>query len=312
MQTPESPWRRIDAAGGDKPLINKPNHQESKMNTVTRIIAASIFAVLSTLGLHNTAKADPVWNQIQKTGKIVCGAIPNDPLGSWIDPKTHKWEGYEIDLCREISADLSKAMGKKITPEFRETTWATVVLDIQSRKIDIWPGMSATPDREKALSMIGPMYDLAFCTVNRKGFDVGQNWNDFNNPKVRIATITGTSIETAFKKFAPNATQLTFSGLSEVALAVQSGRADVMGTDALRCLNILKSTPQVFGRVVFPKPFKSIGSSAGLIKGTDKLSPWLTQWTAQHRANDAIKSIFVKVMDKAGFDTSIIPPELKF
>ncbi len=282
------------------------------MKAFTKIIAAPVFAVITVFTMHTEAKADAVWDQIQETGKIVCGAIPNDPLGSWIDPQTRKWEGYEIDLCRGIAKGLSTDMGKTITPEFRETTWATIVLDIQSRKIDIWPGMSATPEREKALSMIGPMYDLAFCTVNHKGFDVGQNWSDFNNPKVRIATITGTSIETAFKKFAPNATQLTFPGLSEVALAVQSGRADVMGTDALRCLNILKSTPEVFGQVVFPKPFKSIGSSAGTIKGSDKLTAWLTKWTTQNRADDGIKNIFVKVMGNAGFDTSIIPPELKF
>src|SRR5665213_359202 len=244
---------------------------EKVMRTLTKLFTALPFClVMSSFAMNGEAKADPVWDQIHQTGKIICGAIPNDPLGSWIDPKTQRWEGYEIELCRAIAKDLSSAMGKPISPEFRETTWATVVLDIQSRKIDIWPGMSATEERKKALSMIGPIYDLAYCAVDRKGFDVGQNWNDFSKPTVRIATITGTSIETAFKTFAPNANNLTFPGLSEVTLAVQSGRADAMGTDALRCLNILKTSPDVFGKVVFPKPYKSIGSSAGLIKGSDK------------------------------------------
>ena len=59
-------------------------------------------------------------------------------------------------------------MGRKIVPEFRETGWKTIVLDIQANKIDIWPGMSATPERQKALSMIGPMYGLSFCGVPSK------------------------------------------------------------------------------------------------------------------------------------------------
>lgn len=283
------------------------------MRTLSNLFIAVPFCLaVSTIAVSGAAKADPVWDQIQQTGKIVCGAIPNDPLGSWIDPKTQRWEGYEIELCRSIAKDLSTTMGKPITPEFHETTWATVVLDIQSRKIDIMPSMSATDERKKALSMIGPIFDLAFCAVNRKGFDVGQNWADYSKPTVRIATITGTSIETAFKEFAPKANNLTYPGLSEVTLAVQSGRADAMGTDALRCLNIVKSSPDIFGKVVFPKPYKSIGSSSGLIKGSDKLSAWLTDWAKRSRADNTVKNIFLKLMDTAGFDTSVIPPELTF
>lgn len=282
------------------------------MKVLAKLIALSALTLIIAFAMHNEARADDVWDHIQSTGKIVCGAIPNDPLGSWIDPKTHNWEGYEIDLCRDIAKGLSTTMGKTITPEFRETTWATVVLDIQSRKIDLWPGMSATEARKKALSMIGPMYDLAYCTVNRKGFDVGKKWSDLNTPKVRIATVSGTSIETAFKKFAPDATHMTFKDLSEVQLSVQSGHADMMGSDALRCLNIMKTAPNVFGRVVFPEPYRSIGSSAGLILSSDKFSAWLTKWVAENRTNANIKKVFVKVMDNAGFDTGIIPPELTF
>ena len=204
---------------------------KSSVSLTSMILAAGI-----SLAGAGVAYADPVWDRIESSGSIVCGAIPNDPVGSWYDRPTGQWEGYEIDLCRAIAADLSTEMGKEIKPEFRETSWKTVVLDIQSNKIDIWPGMSATPEREKALSMIGPMYGLAFCGVTSKSFTFDGTWEGLNKPEVRVATVTGTSLETAFKTFAPNATHVTLTEYAEVTLAVQSGRADIMGADALRCL----------------------------------------------------------------------------
>src|SRR5262249_51702479 len=148
----------------------------------------------------------------------------NDPIGSWVERSSGQWQGYEIELCKAIATDLSKDMGKTITPEFKETSWKTVVLDIQAEKIDIWPGMSATPEREKALSMIGPMYVLTFCGIPNKNFQSGKTWESLNKQGVRIATVIGTSVETAFKKLAPNATHITLTGYDEVTLAVQSGR----------------------------------------------------------------------------------------
>lgn len=258
------------------------------------------------------AIADPVWDRIQSSGSIVCGAIPNDPVGSWEDRTTGQWEGYEIDLCRAIARDLSTEMGREIKPDFRETSWKTVVLDLQSNKIDIWPGMSATPEREKALSMVGPMYGLAFCGVTSKSFKSDGTWDSLNKPEVRIASVTGTSIETAFKKFAPKAAHVTLAEYAEVALAVQSGRADIMGADALRCLNVHKNAGHVFGDIVFPAPVQSMGSSAGLIKAADLLTPWLKKWSEEKQASGEVKAIFVKVLQNAGFDTSIIPPEVQF
>lgn len=256
--------------------------------------------------------ADPVWDRIQSSGSIVCGAIPNDPVGSWEDRKTGQWEGYEIDLCRAIARDLSREMGREIKPQFRETSWKTVVLDLQSNKIDLWPGMSATPEREKALSMVGPMYGLAFCGVTGKSFKSDGTWESLNKPEVRVATVTGTSLETAFKKFAPKATHITLSEYAEVTLAVQSGRADIMGADALRCLNVHKNASNAFGDIVFPTPVQSMGSSAGIIRAADRLTPWLKKWSEEKQASGEVKDIFIKVLQNAGFDTSIIPPEVQF
>lgn len=280
------------------------------MKFTTRLMLATACAGLPALA--GAALADPVWDRIESTGTITCGAIPNDKIGSWIDSATGQWEGYEIDLCRAIAADLGKEMGKELKIEFRETGWKTVVLDLQAQKIDIWPGMSATEQRKQALSMVGPMYDLAFCAMDGKGAQVGKTWADLNAPEIRIATVTGTSVESAFKKMAPKAQHITLSEYSEITLAVQSGRADVMGADVLRCLNVMESAPNVFNSVFFPTPIEAMGSSAGVLKSTDKLTPWLTEWATAHKADGSIRQIFMSVLEKAGYDTANVPAEVQF
>lgn len=279
----------------------------NKNNNLRALMLASAIAVAGT-----AASADPVWDRIEASGRIVCGAIPNDKIGSWEDRATGQWEGYEIELCRAVASDLSAEMGKEITPEFRETSWKTVVLDLQSGKIDLWPGMSATEERKKALSMVGPIYDLAFCGVTGEGFERGATWESLNDPAVRIATVTGTSVETAFKEAAPNATHISLAEYAEVTLAVQSGRADVMGADILRCVNVRSAAPDAFGEIVIPEPVKSLGSSAGIHKDADKLSPWLAAWAEEERKSGAVNEIFMKAFTAAGVDTANLPPEVKF
>jgi len=279
-----------------------------KISSTITMAALGLISVVAT----GTAGADPVWDRIYTSGSLVCGAIPNDPVGSWEDRQTGQWEGYEIDLCRAMARDLTQTMGRAVKPVFRETSWKTIVLDLQSNKIDIWPGMSATPEREKALTMVGPMYGLAFCGVTSKSFQSDGTWESLNDPKVRISTVTGTSIETAFKRFAPKATHITLTEYAEVALAVQSGRADLMGGDVLRCMNVHQNAANIFGSVIFPTPIQAMGSSAGVIKAADRLGPWLQQWSDEKQASGEVKAIFMKVLQRAGFDTGNIPPEVQF
>ncbi len=273
---------------------------------------AALALATGVAALGTAASADPVWDRIEASGKIVCGAIPNDRIGSWEDRGTGQWEGYEIELCRAIAADLSEEMGKEITPEFQITSWGTIVLDVQSGKIDIWPGMSATEERKKALSMVGPIYELAFCGVRSRTFTGGETWESLNDPSVRIATVTGTSVETAFKQNAPNATHIGLAEFAEVALAVQSGRADIMGADILRCMALHDTARNTIGDILVPEPVVSLGSSAGVAKEAERLTEWLTAWAEEERASGGITEIFMHTLAVAGMDTSALPDGLSF
>lgn len=288
--------------------------------TASRCIAGLVAAVLVSGAVlfgssgHSAAQnTKPLWDKIYESGELVCGAIPSNPIGSYKVGTSGEYEGYEINLCREIALDLSIAMKKQISLTLQETSWSTVVLDLQSGKVDLWPGMSVTPERMKAIDMAGPMYELAHCAVNRKGFTGLKTWSDYSKPSVRIASVTGTSDEKAARELAPEATILSFKETSEAILAIQAGRADAHVTNILTCLDILNKNPSVFGDVVIPTPVRTLPSSAGMRKdGDERFYKWLQAWAETSRANGKVRWLFYDAMQRAGFDTNKIPEGFSF
>ncbi len=275
--------------------------------------AAPAAFTLAILGTAPQANAAGIWDKVKESGILTCGAMAANPTGSWAVPGPAKYEGYEINLCRQIALELSKAMGKNIRIGYKETTWATVVLDLQTAKVDIWPGMSETPERLKAIDMAGPMYELQHCIVTRKGLTGLKTWKDFSKPDIKIATITGTSDEDAVRKLSPEATILSFKDRPASILAVQSGRADGFGTSAVTCLSILQKHQDVFGKVVFPEPLYGRPSSAGMRKdGDGRFHKFVNKWAKEARKNGTITWLLSDAFEKHGLDVANFPPGLKF
>lgn len=271
-------------------------------------IATSLLVAGST-----GAQPKPLWDKILESGELVCGAMPSSPLNSWKVDGPAVYEGYSINLCRQMAVDLSIAMKKYIDLKFRETTWSTVVLDLQAGKVDMWAGMSETEERKKAIDMAGPLYALAHCIVNKKDLAGLSTWEQYSRPEVRIAAVTGTTDEKAVRELAPKATLFSFKDNSEAILAVQAGRADGFGTNVLTCLDILKIAPAVFGEVVIPTPIRSLPSSAGMRKdGDGRFRKWVQQWAEESRASGKVRWLIMDAMKKAGFDIRRIPSGFAF
>ena len=285
------------------------------MHRSTRLKATTLVALVLVLSWASgrAAAAASLWDKISSSGELVCAAIPANPLGSWKLETTGEFVGYEINLCRQIATDLSSAMQKPVKLRLQESSWTTIVIDLQTGRADLWPGMSETPERLKAIDMVGPIYQLAHCAVDRKGLENLKTWTQYSSPSVRIAAITGTSDEKAARELAPKGTLLSFPDMAAATLAVQAGRADTLVTNLLSCLDILTRNPTVFGAVVIPAPKSSLGSSAGFRKdGDGRFGAWLKTWADESRANGTVQKLFYDAMARAGMDTSKLPTGFSF
>jgi polar amino acid transport system substrate-binding protein len=283
------------------------------MKAMTMLAAALGLATAVSVGGSAIAQTKNLWDKISESGTLTCGAMAAVPMNSWKVDGPTRYEGYSIGFCRELVRQLSTAMAKPIKLDFYETTFANVVLDLQSGKIDLWAGMSATEERKKALDMTGPMYDLAHCIVQRKGLGGLKTWADYSKPEIKISSATGTSDEKALQEMAPKATNLSFKENAAAILAVQSGRADGYVTNVLSCLRILKESPAVFGEIVVPTPVRSLPSAGGVRKdGDGRFFKFVDEWAARSRADGTVKAVMTDAIVKNGLDPAQLPAGFNF
>jgi polar amino acid transport system substrate-binding protein len=276
------------------------------------VVLAVCAVVVAVCGSAVAQTRQPIWDKIQSSGVMVAGVMIASQPGVWKDVRTANYKGFYVNFARAIAEDLSKAMGKTIRLEFVETTWASVVLDLQAAKIDLWSGMSVTPQRLQAIDMAGPMYELAHCYVNRKGLDGLKTWADYSKSEIKIATTIGTSDERAIKELSPNATHLGFKDEAQAMLAVQAGRADALGTSVLICLDIKKRNPEL-GRITFPTPVKSLPSSAGMRKdGDGRFHNFVQTWADKSRASGLTKKLIIDAVREAGLNPEELPGGFSF
>ena len=281
------------------------------MKTLAAVLVV-VVVVFASIGSGIAQTRTSIWDKIDSSGVMVAGVMVASQPGVWKDVATGTYKGFYVNIARAIAEALSKEMGKPIKLEFAETTWGSVVLDLQAAKIDFWSGMSVTPQRLQALDMAGPMYELAHCYVNRKGLEGLQTWADYSKPEIKLATTIGTSDERAIKELSPNATHLGFKDEAQAMLAVQAGRADALGTSVLVCLDIKKRNPDL-GRIVFPAPVKTLPSSAGMRKdGDGRFHKFVQAWAEKSRASGLTKKLIVDALRDAGLNPDELPGEFSF
>jgi polar amino acid transport system substrate-binding protein len=191
-------------------------------------------------------KGDSTWEQVKRTGKLRTGVFDFPPYYVF-DRSTRTWGGAFVEMAKDIASEMDVQL---------ETVevggWGAVVLELQSNRIDLHMGFQATPKRATAIDFAGPFYWMGWSMVNAKGLNA-KNWEDYNKPEMRVAVLMGSADDVILRKMAPRATRIELKELSQIVLAVSSGRADAFATTVLSSL-IAKSKNPGVGDFVIPAP----------------------------------------------------------
>jgi polar amino acid transport system substrate-binding protein len=157
--------------------------------------------------------------QIMKRGVLKVGMSTFVPWA--MKDKTGKLIGFEIDVARQLAAD----MGVKI--EFTPTKWAGIIPALLTGKFDvIVGGMSIRPDRNLKVNFSIP-YDYAgqSLAANKKLAAGFSRLEDFNRSDVVIAARLGSTAADAANRFLPNAQKKFFDDEAQVIQEVLNGKA---------------------------------------------------------------------------------------
>ncbi len=265
--------------------------------------AAIVSAAALALPAQAQQKTESTWDLVKRTGQVRMGVFEYPPY-FLRDKASGEWVGAMVEMGKDIANELKVKFVPVEVGGFGEA-----VLSLQAGKVDMNFGLQATPIRATAIDFAGPIYWIEWVTVNNPKFH-GKVWADYNKEEVKVAVMTGTSDELLLRKMAPKATRVEFKNISEVALAVSSGRADAFTTTVLASM-VMKTKNPGLGDFVNPTPRVALPGYIGLRSEDDqRWSKFLNRWAEwnillghnERRMKESLKSL--------GIDE--IPPTVSF
>jgi len=239
-----------------------------------QVIGAIALAV-SMMG--GAAHADSTIDQIRARGVLkIPGILNEDPYFNK-DPRTGEWRGFAIEMGR----DIAKTLGVKL--EVVESSWANSILDVQSGKVDMALGITATPVRAMSVSFSSPTYFNSFVIISAKKELEGLNWAQLNDPKYTFAVDLGSSQDLITQQYLPKANVLRFKTRDEAIVAVSTGKADGLVNTMLNGLVMTKKVPAL-GSVKVPTPVLSTPSVIAMNQNADpNFKAFVSAWAEYNR-----------------------------
>ncbi|MDE0111828.1 MAG: transporter substrate-binding domain-containing protein [Albidovulum sp.] len=237
---------------------------------------AIVFAAVAALGFGLSASAqdgESTWERIKRTGELRFAVFNYAPYFVK-DKETGDYGGALVEMANDVASEL-----KVDLVQVEVGGWSELVLAISTGKVDFAAGMQATPVRATSIDFAGPIYWIEWVTVNHPDFD-GKNWEDYNDPDVKVAVMTGTSDQLLLEKWAPRASQIQFKELSQIILAVSSGRADAFTTTVLSSMIAKEKNPGL-GTFNTPKPRAALPGYFGIRSEFDPRFKNFLNWWAE-------------------------------
>jgi polar amino acid transport system substrate-binding protein len=271
---------------------------------------AAILLLAGALANSPAVAASSTWDSIVGRGTVRVGVIPARPPYFW--QEDGKWVGFSAVMGEDLAKALSRKMGKDIRVEWVETSFTTIILDLQADKVDAFFGLSFSEERKKAVHLAGPLYSLPSVVLKAKGLEIGDRWADFDKPDVKVAVVMGTTDEQVARKMLPNAQIRALKGMGEAVLDVQSRNSSALVTTVLTGLGALKANKSL-GSMAVLQPTNDAPSYGGTRRdGDDRFGNFLQEWALAYRADGSAKKVIFSAMEKFGLDTSQLPAAVQF
>jgi len=184
-----------------------------------------IVVFLIITGFHSILIADALSSILDSKKLRVC--IWPEYYGiSYLDPRTQKLRGIDIDLAYELGKDLG------VNVVFVESSFATLIFDIQNKRCDIAMfAIGRTPLRLEQLALTTPHLASDIYAIATKSNRRIHQWEDIDKPDVIVAVAKGTYHVDIMKQRLLRAKLLIVDSFAAREQEVEAGRADVFMTD---------------------------------------------------------------------------------
>lgn len=174
-------------------------------------------------------------DRVLESGVLRVGTTGDFQPMTYLNPETDDYEGYYIDVVRDLAAD----MGVEI--EWIPTTWQDKVAGIAADRFDIATGASYNMGRARQGAFTHPIAVVGTVPLTlRENAGRFTSWEDINSPEVTVAVTLGTTFDEQAQVFFPDAQIVRPDSGARDYQELIAGRADVSITSNIEAGSLVQ------------------------------------------------------------------------
>ncbi|OCG03142.1 ABC transporter substrate-binding protein [Gilliamella sp. wkB112] len=244
----------------------------------------AIVALIGSLFTVNYAHADRL-DDIEKRGQIKIAVFDSNPPFGYVDEKTNKIVGLDVDYANAIA----KALNVKV--ELVPTNPANRIPLLTSQKADlIVANFTVTEERAKTVDFSLPYFATGQKFIARKG--VLKTTDDLKN--IRIGADKGTVMEITLREKYPSAKVISYDDTPFAFAALRNGVVQAITQDDAKLIGLLANVPEQQRADFEISPFSITKEyqAIGLPKGETRLKEKLNQILLKLEADGEAVTIY--------------------
>lgn len=222
-------------------------------------------ALLATALIPAIAMADRL-DDIKKAGVLRVAAFDGNPPFGFVDEKTHKIVGLDVDYANEVA----KRLGVKL--EITPTNPANRIPLLAANKVDlVFANFTITDERAKVIDFSVPYFASGQQFLAKKG--------TLKNPQqitsLRVGADKGTTMEATLRQKYPSAQVVLFDDTPFALAALRNGNVQAITQDGSKLVAILGALPDKDKYEIPPFSISEELEGVGVPKGETRLVAFL-------------------------------------
>ena len=222
------------------------------------VIMIALTSILTMSGCANDEKTD--WEYIKEKGTLVVGYDNAFAPMGFIDIKTGKDVGFDLDLANAVGEKLG------IEIELKPITWSTKELELKTNKIDlIWNGYTITPERQGMVDFTIPyMKNEQVVLINKKNADKYKTVEDMKGALTMAQTGSTAINAIEGNEFLKDNEVKTLNQNPMILLELQLGMVDVAVMDYVVAGYLLAQDTSTYSEVMLLEDSSLVGEEYGI------------------------------------------------
>jgi len=251
------------------------------------MIRITALVSLFTLSLAPAAAQADQIADIRKNGELVCGVLGTDEPESFVDPKTRKIIGYDVDLCEAIARKLG------VKPQIKQLSVAARIPELLQGRVDILAAsLTHTKEREAVIAFSLTTFVTGQRVMVRRDSGI-QSLAQLAGKKV--VTVKGGTQEPNVRKAVPRVEVVTFETAPQAFVALQQRKAVGFVNDEVSLLDAYaKLGAAQKDYAVLPDSISTEALALGLRKNEPALKSLVDETLRELEKSGAAEKLFFK------------------